>query len=258
MIAIFIGICLSSASIASARRTITVVGDLDHKKGGIGSYRALVIGIQNYNDPKINDLEIPLKDARTMAEVLKNRYGFTVSVMLDAQATRRALYKALRKLASTAGKNDSVLIYYAGHGDLDRQYDDGWWIPVDATGGDSVTYFDNVQILLGLHRAPIVCAGAAGFSPKYHRCARPHRQSDFLLHILKAGRAQILAVKKADARFHGHLFAIITGDAVQYPGWSDRWYINLFHGKKIIQISIKQEFNPFVSVGFILCKRVVK
>ncbi len=38
------------------------------------------------------------------------------------------------------------MIYYAGHGDLDRQYDDGWWIPVDAKAGDPVTYLDNIQV----------------------------------------------------------------------------------------------------------------
>ena len=66
--------------------------------------------------------------------------------MLGRKATRAAIYRALRRLADSAEPGDSVLIYYAGHGDLDRQYNDGWWIPVDAQAQNPVTYLDNVQV----------------------------------------------------------------------------------------------------------------
>ena len=66
--------------------------------------------------------------------------------MLGRKATKGAIYHALRSLAESTKPNDSVLIYYAGHGDLDRTYNAGWWIPVDAKGGDSFTYLDNVQV----------------------------------------------------------------------------------------------------------------
>jgi TRAP transporter TAXI family solute receptor len=129
-----------------ANRTISAISDLDHEKGKIGTYRALVIGIQNYQDPRINDLDTPLNDARQMSDILKSKYGFKVDRLLDQEATRKAIYNALRNLSNIAKPEDSILIYYAGHGDLDRTYNDGWWIPVDAKGGEPDTYLDNIHI----------------------------------------------------------------------------------------------------------------
>ncbi len=112
----------------------------------LGTYRALIIGINDYKDPKIPDLETPLQDARAMEDVLQNKYGFVVKTILDKNATRKSVYNSLRNLSSEANPEDSVLIYYAGHGEIDRQYEDGWWILYDATAGDPTTYLDNVQV----------------------------------------------------------------------------------------------------------------
>jgi len=104
------------------------------------------VGINDYKGPKIPDLETAVNDATDMATVLKEKYGFKVNLLLDRDATREAIYRALRRLAASTKLNDSVLIYFAGHGDFDRTYDDGWWIPADAVGGNPVTYLDNIQV----------------------------------------------------------------------------------------------------------------
>lgn len=130
----------------ASSRGIRVIKDLDHQSGKIGTYRAFIIGIQDYNDERIPDLKTPIKDAQVMEELLRKHYGFVVETLLDRKATRSAIYGALRNLSAKAKPDDSVLIYYAGHGDLDRQFNDGWWIPADATAGDPATYLDNIQI----------------------------------------------------------------------------------------------------------------
>jgi len=135
-----------SLSIQASSRGITVISDLSHQSGKLGPYRALIIGINDYEDPKIPELATAVDDARTLAELLKERYGFKVTLLLNRKATKGAIYRALRDLASSTKPDDSVLIYYAGHGDLDRTYNDGWWIPADAKGGDPVTYLDNVIV----------------------------------------------------------------------------------------------------------------
>jgi len=122
------------------------IHELTHESGKLGNYKALIIGINDYEGPKIPDLETATNDATAMAKVLKERYGFEVKLLLDREATKDLIYRELRNLTVSTKENDSVLIYFAGHGDLDRTYDGGWWIPADATGGNPVTYLDNAQV----------------------------------------------------------------------------------------------------------------
>ena len=133
-------------SILAESRAINVIADLSHQSGKLDAYRALIIGINDYQDAKIPDLKTAVNDAMAVSELLHNRYGFNVKLILNQEATKKAIYQALRDLASSTKSDDSVLIYYAGHGDLDKTFNDGWWIPVDAKGGDPLTYLDNVQV----------------------------------------------------------------------------------------------------------------
>ena len=133
-------------SINASSRGISVISDLSHQSGKLGAYRALIIGINDYKDPNIPDLKTPVNDAQAMGKLLHERYGFQVELLLDRKATKEAIFRALRSLTSTTTADESVLIYYAGHGDLDRLTNEGWWIPSDAKGGDPVTYLDNVLV----------------------------------------------------------------------------------------------------------------
>ena len=62
--------------IHAASRGIALISDLSHQSGKLGAYRALVIGISDYNDSKIPDLETAVNDATAMAKLLQERYGF--------------------------------------------------------------------------------------------------------------------------------------------------------------------------------------
>ncbi len=98
-------------------------------------YRALTIGINGY-DPAQGAGWHPLQSARPDAESigrsLSENYGFQVRTLLDAQATRGAIMRALDELATDSGENDAVLIYFAGHGFYDDTRKEGYWIPADA------------------------------------------------------------------------------------------------------------------------------
>jgi uncharacterized caspase-like protein len=101
-----------------------------------GNYYALVIGNNRYRN--FSDLKTPINDARSVARVLKSSYGFKVNVLENA--TESEIFKAIVNLRSTVGRNDNVLIYYGGHGDLDNVTDEGFWIPSDAKEDDPSTY----------------------------------------------------------------------------------------------------------------------
>lgn len=132
----------------AGERGITIRQKLAAQSGAtIGNFRALVIGINDYVDERIPDLQTAVGDARSVADILRRSYGFSdVRLLLDRQATDSAIIRALRRLATSSRGNDSVLIYYAGHGDLDRITHDGYWIPANATASDPSTYIENAVI----------------------------------------------------------------------------------------------------------------
>ena len=95
---------------------------------GLGKYYALVIGNQDYT--KLPRLKTPEADASVIAGLLKDRYGFNVTVMLNA--TRLQMLDELNKLQKILTEKDNLLIYYAGHGEYDRVNSLANWLPIDA------------------------------------------------------------------------------------------------------------------------------
>ena len=148
LIYVLFSIFLFSAVLVDASRGLKIkrIEDLSHQSGKLGEYKALIIGINDYIDPSIPDLETAVYDARSIGSILKERYGFKVNFLLDREATKKSIYQSLRKFAASSKPTDSILIYFAGHGYLDKIYDDGWWIPSDAKSGDSLTYLENNQV----------------------------------------------------------------------------------------------------------------
>ena len=112
-----------------------------------GKYHAIIIGNTTYQDEDgvWRSLETPTNDADALADVLSNDYGFSnVAVLKDVG--RRDILLAFNDLSKRVEPNDSVLVYYAGHGHLDERTKRGYWIPVDAKGKDDSTYIRNSTI----------------------------------------------------------------------------------------------------------------
>jgi len=107
-----------------------------------GRYYALVIGNRNYQ--YYNDLETPESDAREIAGVLQKRYGFSTQLLINAN--RYEILSALNDLREKLTENDNLLIYYAGHGELDDANERGYWLPVDAEPGNTSNWLSNVSI----------------------------------------------------------------------------------------------------------------
>jgi len=92
-------------------------------------YYALVIGNNDYEH--LEKLDAAENDAKVLAKVLEKKYGFEVELLLNADydTTVNSLFAITNKLE----KNDNLLIYYAGHGELDKAENRGYWLPVDAS-----------------------------------------------------------------------------------------------------------------------------
>lgn len=118
-----------------------------------GRYYALIIGNQDYQ--VLPPLETPRTDAERVAQLLKDKYGFTVKVIDDANDV--TMLRALNDLNRVLRPDDNLLIYYAGHGtQIKNAYSDvGYWLPVNANRPPDDTFWvPNAQITAHLARLP--------------------------------------------------------------------------------------------------------
>ncbi len=107
-----------------------------------GDYYALVIGNNQYLN--LPDLSTAANDATAVGQVLKDKYGFKTEVLLNAD--RYSILSALNKYRETLTEKDNLLIYYAGHGELDTTNQRGHWLPVDAEIESSANWISNIAI----------------------------------------------------------------------------------------------------------------
>ena len=69
-------------------------------------------------------------DAKAIAKILDEEYGFRVQLLTDV--TRDDMIDAFDELREELGEDDNLLVYYAGHGWLDKESGRGYWQPVNA------------------------------------------------------------------------------------------------------------------------------
>ncbi|MGH8500017.1 MAG: caspase family protein, partial [Methylococcales bacterium] len=93
-----------------------------------GSYHALLIGNENYT--QLPALNTPIDDVRAIDAILRKKYKFQTTVLTNAN--RYDILSALNKLLGELTEETNLLIYYAGHGEIDTVNQHGQWLPVDA------------------------------------------------------------------------------------------------------------------------------
>jgi hypothetical protein len=103
---------------------------------------ALCIGINDYPGTA-SDLRGCVNDANDWASALAGR-GFSVSKLLDSQATKAAMVDGFRRLISTARAGDTVAITFSGHGTL----------APDASG-DEIDGYDEALCPYDIHQGQV-------------------------------------------------------------------------------------------------------
>lgn len=164
--------------------------------GDDGHNYALVIGNADYLwFPK---LATPVNDAKTVADVLSRRYGFKTTTVMNAN--RYALIAALNRLGQKLTDKDNLVIYYAGHGELDKEKSIGYWLPVDADPKDQRKWIPNnaiTDIINALPAKRVLVIADSCYSGALTRTAVPQ----FDANLSEADRLSWLrAVSKSRAR----------------------------------------------------------
>lgn len=137
----------------SARLQVKIAkaSQVDVASINLGTYHALVIGNEIYANHR--HLRTAGKDADSVAELLRKKYGFQVKLKRDAKHDEilDELWKFVRELKP----DDNLLVYYAGHGQLQSENALGYWLPIDATSSVDKSWISTTQLseILGLIKA---------------------------------------------------------------------------------------------------------
>ncbi len=110
-------------------------------------YYALIIGINEYPDPEIIDLDRPVADAQKLYNTLTTNYSFEKgNTRLLKNPTREQIIGELDKLNRLITEDDNLLVFYAGHGFWDEQDEIGYWLPSDAKKANTANWIRNTTI----------------------------------------------------------------------------------------------------------------
>jgi hypothetical protein len=133
-----------ASAMALPKPTLSFVPQIERKV-------AVIVGINNYADKTIPPLESAVPDAEALGKMLQDKLGYDVKLVKDA--SRADIVKSLNAVAQEVGPNDSVTVYYAGHGYMLEQgtQKTGYWIPSDAKSSSPQQLISNSDIakLLG-------------------------------------------------------------------------------------------------------------
>ncbi|MBC7956864.1 MAG: caspase family protein, partial [Cytophagales bacterium] len=142
-------------------------------------YHALIIANQSYRPwPKLNN---PVNDAQDLKRMLEDRYDFKVTLLLDS--TRRDMFAAFNALRARLKPEDNLLIFYAGHGDVDESNQRGYWVPVDGERENRSNWMSVVDVTdqinaLGVRQVLVIADSC--YSGTMARTALPVADADLV------------------------------------------------------------------------------
>ena len=137
-----------------------------------GKQYALVVGTNNYKGAGWKKLPNAINDARAVTDMLAQGYGFEVQLLEDKPMD--SIYKAIGEYYRKLNPSDQLVIYFAGHGDMEDEFmDDGFIVCSDsrsrADDPARNTYIQYVKLQKMINKIPArqilvmldVCHGGA-------------------------------------------------------------------------------------------------
>jgi formylglycine-generating enzyme required for sulfatase activity len=126
-----IALLVITAAVLSAQDRGGTLEKVVGKGVKVGKQWAVFIAIDRYREwPPLSN---PVRDAREIRDILRERYRIdTVRELYDGEATGAGIRRLFADLRAQTGRDDSVFVFYAGHGYKDEITKTGSWIPADA------------------------------------------------------------------------------------------------------------------------------
>lgn len=105
-----------------------------------GKQWALLIGVEKYE--RVTPLRFTVEDVKRIGSTLKQVGGYAPECILEitdnaeVKPTKAAIMDKLPQWLKKVGKNDSLVVYFSGHGFLEK--DKGYLAPIDINAADLV------------------------------------------------------------------------------------------------------------------------
>ena len=258
-LALSVALAVSALPGAAQTRGLEPIANPAAPSAAKATYYALVIGINDYPQP-LPKLKTAVNDAKSVGALLHDRYGFHVTYLLDQNASRFNILDALSKYRNTLTENDSLLIYYAGHGYSDRDAEKAYWLPADAdspTSPNRIIADDlttGVRVLASRH---VLIISDSCYSGALTRDADAPVPSDgqtaFIARMLRSRSRTLMASggdePVADSGSNGHsvfAFAVLRAlTAEDHPVFTAS---DLFYSSVRQQVAGKSEQMPQYSI----------
>jgi len=170
---------------------------------------ALIIGINKYQNVK--ELSYAVNDAEAIYNKLINEYDFhksKVKLLLDIKATNYNIKKEFNSIVLSAGSNDRILIYFAGHGEtmpLPDGGEMGYLIPWEGESNNlymtSIPMSELKQLSLmskAKHILYLVDACYSGLATTNYRSLNNEKQSNYISKITNNKSRQIITAGGKD------------------------------------------------------------
>lgn len=110
---------------------------------------ALMIGVEEY-DYAIPELETPVKDVQDVSVRLEQTQFFETRRMENP--TKQELLDEMISVSRAMQENDTLMIYYAGHGYLMKETGRGYWLPRDASPDNPANWLSNRDVSRIFHK----------------------------------------------------------------------------------------------------------
>jgi uncharacterized caspase-like protein len=212
-----------------------------------GRYYALIIGNNNYR--KVPALETPVNDAKKVAQLLTQKYGFKTQLLLNA--SRYQILSALNKLRANLTAQDNLLIYYAGHGELDKVNMRGHWLPIDAESDNTANWISTVaitDILNAMSIKHIMVVADSCYSGAMTRNSLPRIESGYSKTQQKAWFEAMLNAKSRTVLTSGGLKPVMDGGGGQHSVFANAFIKALNENNSLLE---GQALYRLVSSGII-------
>ena len=110
-------------------------------------FYALIVGVDQYDDLEIIDLDNPVNDAQRFYNVLIDNYSYKKEdVVVMSNSTKDEFLIQLDRFSEILNEEDNLLVFFAGHGYWDENFSEGYWFLRDSQKNARRTWLANNTI----------------------------------------------------------------------------------------------------------------